>query len=297
MKCKICGHEKIAVIYNDYIRDGAVETLTENKYKMFQCEKCGVIWHDINEEVNAQFYQSAQYRLALEKDAAIGHYYELHDREVLEKLQYTGTDIFRNKIVADIGCGGGSFLDFVSGAAAKTIGIEPSSLYREQLVQKGHDTYAYASQANADYKGAVDVITSFDVIEHVDNPLDFLKDVYNLLKCDGKGYAVIGTPSDAPVMRELLGKVYEQKLLYSFQHPWILSEKSYKILCEKAGFSEIRIVQKQRYGMGNMISWLLYKKPAGHSSYDFISETLDGAYRNEIEKAGLADYLIAYLKK
>lgn len=295
MNCKICGSENCGIIYDDYIRDGAVETLTNQKYKMYQCGECGVIWHDINEKENAEFYQSEKYRLSLENDSAVGHYYELHDWEVLEKLQYTGTDIFRDKTVADIGCGGGSFLDFVSGVAAKTVGIEPSKLYKEQLALKGHDAYMYASQARENYAGKIDVVTSFDVIEHVDSPHLFLQDVYELLK-DG-GQAVIGTPSDAPVMRQLLGKVYEQRLLYSFQHPWILSEKSYARICEEAGFSEIKIVQKQRYGIGNMVSWLLNKRPMGHCSFEFISETLDISYKKEIEAAGMADYLIAYLRK
>ena len=244
---------------------------------------------------NLDYYQSREYRDKLENSADISAYYRLHDREVLEKLEYTGTEVFRNAKVADIGCGGGSFLDFLSGAADEIVAVEPSAAYREHLEAKGYHTYMYAEDAVKDYMGALDVVTSFDVIEHVDDPVTFMKEVHHLLKPGGK--AIIGTPSDCPVMRALMGKEYEQKLLYSFQHPWILSEKGFALCCETAGFHKISIVQKQRYGLSNVLSWLKERQPGGHRRYEFISETLDNAYRTEIEEKGLADYLVAYLEK
>ena len=37
----------------------------------------------------------------------------------------------RNKIVADIGCGAGSFSDHISGLAEKIIAIEPTVMYQK----------------------------------------------------------------------------------------------------------------------------------------------------------------------
>lgn len=295
MGCLICGCTEDEVIYDDYIRDGAPGTLTKIKYKMHQCKRCHTIWHETNKQENINYYQSTEYRNKLENNAEITAYYQLHDREVLEKLQYTGTELFRDVKVADIGCAGGSFLDFVSGPADEIIAIEPSEVYREHLSAKGYQTYAYAEEALKDYPKGVDVVTSFDVIEHVDNPAEFMKDVYDLLKDGGK--AVIGTPSDCPIMRELMGKEYEQKLLFSFQHPWILSKESFAICCKKAGFKKVRIVPKQRYSLSNVLSWLKEREPRGHCKYSFISETLDSVYQTEVEAKGLADYLVAYVEK
>ncbi len=295
MKCLICGCTEDEVIYDDYIRDGAPGTLTSMKYKMHQCKQCHTIWHETDKQENLDYYQSAEYRNKLENSTEISSYYHLHDKEVLEKLQYTGTELFRNAKVADIGCAGGSFLDFVSGAANEIIAIEPSEVYRKHLSAKGYHTYAYAKEALTDYSERVDVVTSFDVIEHVDNPVEFMKDVYDLLKDGGK--AVIGTPSDCPIMRELMGKEYEQKLLFSFQHPWILSKESFAMCCENAGFHKVSIVPKQRYGLSNVLFWLKEREPRGHCKYNFISETLDRVYQTEVEAKELADYLVAYVEK
>lgn len=61
---------------------------------------------------------------------------------------------------------------------------------------------------NTEIRWKVEVVTSFDVIEHVENPRKFIKEVYELLAPNGT--AIIGTPTDAPIMRELLGEVYEK---------------------------------------------------------------------------------------
>lgn len=57
----------------------------------------------------------------------------MYDKESLDKLTYTGTDIFRHKIVAGIGCGCGTFLAFLSGMVQEIIAIEPSEVYRSVM--------------------------------------------------------------------------------------------------------------------------------------------------------------------
>ncbi len=295
MKCEICGNSNINIIYDDYIRDGAPGTHTNIKYKMYQCDKCGTIWHDHSQKENETYYESKEYRDKLEGTALIDDYYRLHDFEVLDKFNYCGTTIFRNKTVADIGCGGGGFLDFLAGVSSDIVAIEPSLEYRNSLKKRGYHAYPYASDALPEWNGKIDVVTSFDVIEHVDDPIAFMKDVYDLLGEGGRG--IIGTPTDCPVMRKLLGHVYEQKLLYSFQHIWILSKEGFELCCQNAGFKKVRIEFVQRYGLSNLVTWVAEREPKGHVEFDFVSKTLDSTYRRELEKQGLGDYIIAHVEK
>lgn len=294
MNCKICDSDKVKVVYEDRIREGGVGKLTPEKIKMFECQRCRTIWHEELGKDYDCYYESETYRMELEGTSDIEDFYKLHDEENLQKLLYTTTKIFRNKIVADVGCGGGAFLDFIAGAASEIIGIEPSYKYRTQMSAKGYITYPYMKEAKERYADRVEVITSFDVIEHVGNPLEFLKDIYDLLAPNGK--AIIGTPTGTPIMRELLGNVYEE-FLFSTQHIWILSRESMELLAEKAGFHKFRVEYKQRYGLGNCISWLINKKPRGHISYDFISETMNQVWKNECNANGLSDYIVLYAEK
>ena len=294
MRCKICGGEKISVVYDGIIRDGRLGHYTDRSFKMYQCNKCETIWHESEKRLK-EYYESTEYRKELEGNSNEDEFYRLHDKETLDKLNYTGTEIFRNKIVADVGCGCGAFLDYICGVATEVLAVEPSATYRKIMDNKGFVTYPYTTEALVDWEGKVDVITSFDVIEHVEDPKQFLHECYRLLKKDG--IAIIGTPTDAPVMRKLLGEIYEKKILFSTQHLWILSGKSLLAMSDEAGFSTSSIKYYQRYGIGNMLGWIRDKKAGTAIEEKFLTDTLDQVWKKECESQGLADYVVLYVTK
>ena len=295
IKCKICKNDEVDLIYNGKIRNGALGQYTLEDIPVYQCKKCKVIWHKNQIEDMEQFYESTEYRMSLEGGTEAERFYKLHDKDTIDKFQYTGTGVFRNKIVMDIGAGCGSFLDFLKGVAGEIIAVEPSDTYREIMKTKGFLTFAYARHAQEEWKNKVVIITSFDVSEHVENPIDFLKDVFILLKKGGEG--IIGTPTDAPVMRKILGEIYEKKLLYSTQHLWIFSDKSLRLMAEAVGFQSIQVKYFQRYGIGNLMGWLKDKEPCSDISGDFITNTLDDVWKDECSNQGLSDYIVLYVKK
>lgn len=113
MKCKLCNCEDVAVTYDGRIRNGKVGNYTNGKIKMFRCQKCRTIWHDSMDRDYKEYYQSEEYRNELEGTSDVDEFYRMHDGESLEKFRYTGTEIFRDKVVADVGCGaGGSWTIF-----------------------------------------------------------------------------------------------------------------------------------------------------------------------------------------
>lgn len=295
MKCSLCGSGNIKITYDGTIRNGGLGRYTDTAVKMYRCLDCDVIWHEDVVDDLKQYYESREYRQSLEGSSEEDDFYRKHDWETLDKFQYTGTDIFRRKIVADIGCGCGAFLDFLKGVAASVIAVEPSETYRKIMDAKGFATYPYAGAAAADWAEKVDVVTSFDVIEHVSDPEGFMADVYHLLSYGGQ--AIIGTPTEAPVMRRLLGEIYERKLLFSTQHLWVFSEKNLRQMAQKAGFEKIGIKYYQRYGLGNLLGWLREKKPCSDIDEEFITPALNAVWKNECSEHGLADYIVIYLVK
>lgn len=295
MECRLCGSSNTEIIYNGKIRNGGLGQYTNVDVKMYQCNDCNVIWHENMLEDIKAYYESKEYRNSLEGTSEEEDFYRLHDKESMDKFRYTGTTIFRNKTVADIGCGCGAFLDYVKGVAKEIVAIEPSESYRRIMERKGFHTYAYAKEACIERAGAIDVITSFDVIEHVDDPRQFIREIYDLLSPNGT--AIIGTPTDAPIMRELLGEIYEKKLLFSTQHLWILSEKNLKMIARQAGFLEPKVRYFQRYGLGNMLGWVREKEPKSEIKADFITDTLNQVWIKECESKGLADYIVIYLTR
>lgn len=295
MECKLCGSKNIKIIYHGIIRNGGLGKYTEKEIPVYQCTACNVIWHDNQFQDSQTYYESAEYRNSLEGSTEEKQFYLLHDKETLDKLLYTGTDIFRDRVVADIGCGCGAFLDFLKGVAGKIIAVEPSKIYRDIMQRKGYIVYPYTQNALVDYANQVEVVTSFDVIEHVDDPKEFIQYVYELLRPEG--VAIIGTPTDAPIMRKLLGDLYERKLLFSTQHLWIFDEKNLRMMAQKQKFDKVEFKYFQRYGIGNMLGWLRDKKPGIGITDDFISATLDGVWKGQCSDRKSSDYIVMYLTK
>lgn len=295
MRCKLCGSSSIEILYKGLIRNGGLGQYTNTDVEIYRCKECNVIWHeDILEDIK-KYYESKEYRNSIEGTSEEDTFYRIHDKETLEKFRYTGTTVFRNKVVADIGCGAGAFLDYLKGVAKEIIAIEPSETYRQILERKGYHTYAYAREILRERKNIVEVCTSFDVLEHVADPRQFIREIYDLLAVNG--IAMIGTPTDAPVMRELLGEIYEKKVLFSTQHLWIFSEKNLKLMAREGGFQKPEIKYFQRYGLGNMLGWVREKEPRSEIKADIITETLNQVWISECERRGLSDYIVLYLKK
>lgn len=186
MRCKLCGSSRLNQMYEGIIRDGGLGRYTEEPIKIWKCNDCDVIWHNgVNDLEN--YYESEEYRNALEGSSDLELFYKLHDKETLDKFQYTGTELFRQKTIADVGCGAGAFLDFLKGVAKEIVAIEPLAAYRHVMDEKGYHTYAYVEGAIKEWRNRVNVVTSFDVIEHVDNPQEFLSNIYDLLMAGGAG--------------------------------------------------------------------------------------------------------------
>ena len=293
MSCPICGSDKTFITYSGKIRNGAPGCMTETVEPVFKCENCAVIWHK-NIVESDTLYQTDTYRESMGEVVSLEEFYAKHDTEILDKLKYTGTAAYRNKICMDIGCGGGGYADYIRGVASKMLLVEPCENFSTQLRAKGYEVFSYAEDALAAHTNKIDVITSFDVIEHVENPLLFLQTIQKLLAPNGVAY--IGTPTEYPVLRSLLGTVFDS-FVFSVQHPWVFSKRSLELLAEKSGFSDRSVRSYQRYGIGNLIAWLQTNKPKGEATFDFVTSALNACYMSEMAREETAEYFVLELKK
>ena len=294
ISCSICESKEFEITYNGPIRIGLGQKRTEKSYDVYKCKDCDTILHENDAYVPEEYYESTQYRVELEGTSEIQNFYDKHDKDCLNKFRYTGTDIFRNKVVADIGCGGGGWLDFLKGVALKTVAIEPSEYYRKHLKEKRHITFPYMRDAFDEFSDKIDVITSFDVIEHVSDPQEFSNDIFHLIRKGGQ--VIVGTPSEYRHLRELVGNDFDS-FIFSIQHPWVFAVKGLSILFEKAGFKDIKIKQYTNYGLGNVFAWLKERTPKGNITYPCISETINEAWKANLAERGYGDYLVVYATK
>lgn len=95
----------------------------------------------------------------------------------------------KNKLVLDIGCGGGILSSSMAKKGAKVVGIDPSKkLIKIASINalKHKDNVKYLNVTLEEYVKSVgnkfDVITCMELIEHVKNPIQFIKILKPLLK-------------------------------------------------------------------------------------------------------------------
>lgn len=133
-------------------------------------------------------------------------------QHVLNKIQQEHG--FNGKMVLDVGCGPGCFLDECRRRGAYIKGVDLSTAaaslakkyFNIDIINKPIDKAIRAGDIRS---GGFDMIFAFEVLEHVRRPEEFLRDLFGLLSPGGSIY--ISTPNfylfnmmgkSAPVMRE-----------------------------------------------------------------------------------------------
>lgn len=221
-RCKICESTNVRV----YAR--------KQKVVYYICKDCLCIYEDppvdsatrilyANEEYQGGVYQDYVEAREMKLDHFRGRLKTLH--RVISEKPLT---------MLDIGCGCGYFMEVASAFGHDVHGLEFSAraiaaapeLVRPKIFQADVETL---SRCNAQL---YDLVVAFDLIEHLDDPIGFLKQVNTLLKEGGS--VAVTTPDTKHFLRSLMGSHWPP--LAPMQHLCLFSRDSISIALQKAGF-------------------------------------------------------------
>jgi len=170
-------------------------------YDIWRCKECRTMFvHDVPDaEVIAKIYASDNY-YEISTDL-VDRIKEESRRRLKILINYKSTGSF-----FDIGCARGVLLDEARLFGFDTYGIELSSENVKICVDNNHHVIHgyledYLPRTPAD---GFDIITCLDVIEHVEEPIDFLLTATSMLKEDG--IMVVTTPNYSGVVARILKK-------------------------------------------------------------------------------------------
>ena len=104
-----------------------------------------------------------------------------HDTKTQKTVDFFDSIIKTPCKLLDVGCANGAFLDHVSKKDISTFGLEYSAANLEQLQAKQHTAYSDWSEIDEHF----DIITAFDVVEHLYNLASFLTNCYDRLVENG----------------------------------------------------------------------------------------------------------------
>ena len=156
---------------------------------LWRCADCGFEFFNPALAGNGLFYQCLE----------SGEYYTPGRPEFERTVQMAANAKLTN--VLDVGCGAGDFLDLARTAGLRTFGLELNPTAAVKARSKGHAIFdRLLPDVPADAcPGGFDLITLFQVLEHVPDPVGILKQASGRLKPGG--YVSIAVPSKSGIYR------------------------------------------------------------------------------------------------
>jgi 2-polyprenyl-3-methyl-5-hydroxy-6-metoxy-1,4-benzoquinol methylase len=164
----------------------------EAGYRYLRCVSCGVVFSDISESL----YLERRHNAWDDEDPSAtardfyGRARERAHEAFLERHPPAGR-------LLDVGCGLGFFIDRAARAGWNVFGCEPSASWAQAASERlGPDRVVHGGAEHPDVaRGCYDLITAWDVVEHVFDPLPFLAQLRLLLAPGGTVF--IRTPNFA----------------------------------------------------------------------------------------------------
>ncbi len=223
---------------------------------LVKCESCGFVFseriptiqelNDYYKNYGSNFYCS---------DLTIKRYNEILDN--MEPYRKTGR-------LLDIGCGIGFFLDEAKKRGWEVYGTEYSERLIGLLREKGITIHEGQLQSSNYEHGYFDVITSFEVIEHINNPKYELEQINTILRSGGLVY--LTTPNFNSLLRRRLKGVFN--VIKYPEHLSYYTPKTLDKLFTLNGFRKLKI---ETTG----ISLTRLRTSQGTSQQKFVSATSD----------------------
>lgn len=252
--CLICSSPNLKVLPNF------------QKANLCKCGSCGFVFAQcIPTEQELIEYYDGYGRNDYLSPVTIKRYHELLDK--MEPYRKT------NKLL-DVGCGIGYFLEVAKERGWEVYGTEYTDKAIEICTGKGIEMHQGKLDPDNYAPESFDVITSFEVIEHINNPVEEIENFKTLLRKGGIVY--LTTPNFNSLLRHRLGERYD--VITYPEHLSYYTPKTLKKLFCSHGFRKHRI---QTTG----ISFTRLKTSKGETSQAFISATSDDEHlRTKIEE-------------
>lgn len=243
-KCKICGSSNLSKKYK------------VDNYNYLICNDCKIVFldqnftkDDISKIYNDKKYLSENYKFCI-KESKLNSYFAMEDRlrihskrtqdEIRKTLKINNIKI--GSKLLDVGCAAGFFLDVARANGYEPFGIEISdeganharNNYNIEIISKD------LLKLDDNYNNFFDMVTMFDVLEHLDEPTASLKKVYEILK-SGRVLVV-----EVPNIKTIDTFSYRNlvSILQPPHHLFLFNPNNLRLILEKNGF---KIIEEKLY--------------------------------------------------
>lgn len=209
--------------------------LQYKEYELYECAACKLVSPNIRFDMvgNQDVYDDDAYIKDTIREIVDTFEYrkKTYAPERLEYITKKIMDIPKKQIkILDVGCGPGYFLSHLKDMGIQSKGIELADFLVTMCRERGLNVEKI--DLKNETPGGYNIITLFDVIEHLTDPVDFFKTLNEKLMPGG--YILAYTPSIHSVGYYLMKEM--QNTLLPFQHLCFFDKTSLEYLAQHTGF-------------------------------------------------------------
>ncbi len=200
-------------------------------YDMVKCEKTGLIFsrHILDDDTLNELYKGSI--------VTFGEQTEFIKRDYWAPIADYVKKWNKGKSL-DIGCSNGFFLEVLKdngyeGVYGVEPGVEPKTIARADIRDNIHTGF-YGAGLYPD--NSFDLVTCFQTLDHLSDPLGMLKNMYNSTKPGGHAYLIMHNT----LARQ--AKVFGEKSpIIDVEHIYLFNKENLPMLCKKAGFKVVSV--------------------------------------------------------
>ncbi len=237
--CKSTDAATHPVIYQKNFRDedinaqvfSARRTTEHFHYEMVKCQQTGLIFsRSILDDASLQsLYEDSLVTFGEQAEYIKNDYWK-------PLLPYIGN--WGKDKALDIGCSNGFFLEVLKDNGFKEpMGCEPSkeakAIARKDIQNNIHTGFYGPGLYPDDH---FDLITCFQTLDHLSEPLEMLRNMYKNIKPGGHAYLIMHNT------KALQARIFGEKSpIIDVEHIYLFNKENLPLLCEKAGFKVVSV--------------------------------------------------------
>jgi SAM-dependent methyltransferase len=241
--CPVCGQTEA----REWLRAPDRLHGRQEKYTLLRCATCSLVWLSKPPKLSEMHLHYTDAYDKLISSAGENSPGRWRDRNAaLAPYKQSGA-------ILDLGCSSGAFLQSLSGKAWDLFGVEMSEKSAKQARTKSGAQVFVGDILDAQFgPESFDVITCFDVFEHLYEPRRVMAKVVNWLKPGGFFYVLVPNVDSAE------GRIFRGYWhgLELPRHLFHYSPQSLKFLAESAGLREVIVETHRNQAVGTSLRYV-----------------------------------------
>lgn len=278
-ECFLCNNKKNNKLF-----------LTHDSYNLMECNNCKNIFANIfiNEDFIELVYNNSLYEESTEREILNTYEYRKNKfgKERFDYIKEKCNFNIKEHNLLDLGCGVGYFLKYLTELNIDCKGLELTDFLVNFCKNQKLNV---SNNLLEEEKNTYNIITMFDVLEHLSTPITFFSTANKKLKKGG--YILAYTPNiHSFAFKFQQGK---QNLLLPYEHLCFYNEESLNFLATNTGFEIISI---EYFGL-DIIDYFSMKEYEDNFEYNERLQEIIPYLQALIDKNNISNHMRIIFKK